>query len=375
MEKFHQNPEMINIITRSIHPDAIVDSLDHSNEQIADRVQHVISKGVRQNTRAPMDSIQVSASKLTPSTLATAGEKSDATFGWLDSFSINLLKAFKDHDNDTCSNKKAEDTSSSVLLVLSNLRDERRKCWQTMQGFEEQLKEEDDQERCQVLQKRLHAENESLEFTARSIQDLEQQFGARNNKRVKPNETAKQSKKTDGQNDCSWQTLNVSPKEKAVVTQRQRIFAHMPILGLIYDWIQVHQDLFSKKPVGPIAAEILPESEEEATLLERNSATNAALKSFIVHSHEDYVLLYRHVRELRVQRLPINIICHPINNDEEVSSLIFKTLMSQVDLEDETFHDLNIHDLVLHFDDEAAENIENNKAIEVDNTDKERVLF
>jgi hypothetical protein len=66
--------------------------------------------------------------------------------------------------------------------------------------------------------------------------------------------------------------------------QQKRIYTHVSTLGWqIYHWIQDNQHLLLKKPVGPIAAEILLKSKEEATFLQWNVATNLALKSFVVH--------------------------------------------------------------------------------------------
>jgi hypothetical protein len=73
------------------------------------------------------------------------------------------------------------------------------------------------------------------------------------------------------------------------------------------------------------------------------------LKSFIVHGKEDYEILYHHVRE--VNGIPINNICHPLDKNNEVSSLIVETLRSQVELVDgETSSDIQYVLLLLHFE-------------------------
>jgi hypothetical protein len=133
---------------------------------------------------------------------------------------------------------------------------------------------------------------------------------------------------------------------------RELIFKELPSLGYIYHWIQNNKHLFHNEVVGPIAAEIIPKSEDAADFLYLHVCDNIALKAFIVQGKKDYDTLYANIR--KSQRVPINIMmleigasldlvhhCHSFST----STLVMKVLSSRITTEEPA----DIRDLLMAF--------------------------
>eukprot|EP00580_Thalassiosira_gravida_P014694 CAMPEP_0201682080 /NCGR_PEP_ID=MMETSP0494-20130426/51433_1 /ASSEMBLY_ACC=CAM_ASM_000839 /TAXON_ID=420259 /ORGANISM="Thalassiosira gravida, Strain GMp14c1" /LENGTH=1127 /DNA_ID=CAMNT_0048165835 /DNA_START=664 /DNA_END=4047 /DNA_ORIENTATION=- len=85
----------------------------------------------------------------------------------------------------------------------------------------------------------------------------------------------------------------------------QRLFAKAKNVEEAYKFIDQNRKMFRRPVWGPIAAEVQPNDQGTASVLE-NHVSQATWKSYVVECKEDYDLLYREVREKR--KIPINII-------------------------------------------------------------------
>lgn len=191
--KFHQRPEMINLISRSVHQDAIVDSLDYETDKIAERAEAQIGNAPRRNV--PVKSIRITRIAATPSStsLVTEGNVTEGTTSakvkrelkrnpsssWMDSFSTNLANVLK--------------TDSENQDKTVSLRAERRKCWDQLDKFREQLELATSTSHRRLIQERLDDEKESLGIMARKLKVLE----ALEKEQEKELEPAKKSKRNN----------------------------------------------------------------------------------------------------------------------------------------------------------------------------------
>jgi chromosome segregation ATPase len=87
--------------------------------------------------------------------------------------------------------------------------------------------------------------------------------------------------------------------------RRQEVFRRFNYLAKAQAWLDNNRDKFRRPVVGPIAAEINPESAEVASYIEQH-VQKSTLKTYCVETIEDRDMLYNEVR-VRMN-IPINII-------------------------------------------------------------------
>ena len=90
-----------------------------------------------------------------------------------------------------------------------------------------------------------------------------------------------------------------------------------------------------------------------------NLSQNTVLKSFVVHCKEDFDTLYRGIRS--EQGIPVNIVTcafDPVGEMKDHSAFIVKTLWAQVNFGHDDQSCFDIQDLLVHFEGEDGENIE-----------------
>jgi hypothetical protein len=202
-KKFHKSPEMINMITRSLHPDAIVDSMDQTNENIADRAQLVMQKSCRRNARAPVASIRVPPAA-TPSTISMFTEqkeqKKDPALLWLDTISNNLMQVFKENKNDGKRKRKKKRHGDSLGLStvrreLASLRKDRRDCWVLVRQLDKEVLTSVGPCR-ENIKRMIASEKESIQVIEDDMRELEERVG-KPQKKTKVNPGYNKSKKKD----------------------------------------------------------------------------------------------------------------------------------------------------------------------------------
>jgi hypothetical protein len=259
LKKFKENPEMISMITRSIPEEAVVDSLEHSTQAIADRAQLVLKSGTRRNQARVVSTVPATVTTRTPSTLsqvtasASASFAGDPMFGFLDQISNNLLRAFGDGADKRKISDDPSVASESAILRLSTLREERRKCWLQIEKFELQLESDTTPvERKSGIERRLKAENESLDVTEQIICELEESCKQNRSKKSKPSIAAENDDPciaVDNNDPGESKDDDTSCKHDPGQQRRTMVFRCAPTLGLIYNWIGNNDFVYCLMPV------------------------------------------------------------------------------------------------------------------------------
>jgi structural maintenance of chromosomes protein 5 len=87
--------------------------------------------------------------------------------------------------------------------------------------------------------------------------------------------------------------------------RRENVLRRSPNLAKICDWIDKNKSKFRRPVWGPIAVEVTTKSQNTAAYVEFH-IPNTILKSFVVETDEDRVLLYSEIREKL--NIPINVL-------------------------------------------------------------------